>query len=439
VRFHNGALLTADDVVWSWRRFLDRATNWKCRKWFAGAGNDNDDNGFGIAVASVEAVDTHRVRFRLREPASLFLDLLSSVQCMPVVVHPDSVDSNGNWREPIGTGPFRLARWKKADYVELERFDGYTGRAGERDGLTGAKRALVERVRFLVLPDPASARAALLSGGIDIYPAVPAVMAPELADAPDIELQRTNLLAWTVLLVQTRDPVLNDVRIRRAIGHAIDIEQLVGFTTEGNAVPNPSAVAVGHAMHTAVHEHGYDYDLGKARALLKDARYRGQVIAIQTNRKYPNMYNNALVIQAMLQLAGINARLEVLDWATQLSNYYSGKYQLMSFGYSALPNPVMRYQKLVGPKRIKPTYQWESGEAEAAVQRLLAATSPEERRARFEALHSAMIADAPIIGLYNAFAVSAVAMGVEGYINWPLNIPRLWGVAKNGSWIAGGQ
>ena len=213
------------------------------------------------------------------------------------------------------------------------------------------------------------------------------------------------------------------------MAHTIDREQIIGFTTFGQASINSSGVPVAHPAHTAVHDQWNAFDLDKARALLKEANYRGEVIKIQTNRKYPGMYSNALVAQAMFQAAGINSRLDLLAWASPLANYYSGKFQVMAFSFSAIANPTLRYSKLIGSKQGRPNVQWDSDDAAKLMQQAWVSDSREQSELIYEQLHQMMIDDVPLIGLYNARITSATSTAVKGYEPWPLELVRLWGVS----------
>lgn len=426
VVFHNGKPLTSAVVLWNWRRFLDPATKWQCRRWYS---EDNDDPSTSVIV-DIRAPDPMTIEFELAEPNTLFLDQLANVQCPSAIVHPNSVNDQGEWLDPIGTGPFELAEWRRGEFVELKRFDAYHAQYGAIDGFAGAKPVYADTLRFLVSPDHASTKAALQGGGVDIYPGVPMNSLAELKSEPDIVLVETPVLGWTEMLVQTNDELLSDVRIRKAIAHAIDREQVVGFNTYGHASVNSSAVPVADPRHTEVHDRWYEPSRDKAVALLKEAGYSGQIVEIQTNRKYSNMYDNAVVIQAMLQAVGVNARLKVLDWATQLANYYAGEFQLSAFSFSALANPTLRYIKLIGPKDLRQTYQWDSPAAASLLAELLGATSAEQQSAGLDALHLKMMAEVPIIGLYNAHMVTALRDNVEGYEPWSMSTPLFWGVRK---------
>ncbi|MFX8323964.1 ABC transporter substrate-binding protein, partial [Acinetobacter baumannii] len=90
------------------------------------------------------------------------------------------------------------------------------------DGLAGGKHAYAQKIRFQITPDTAVMRGALLSGDIDINPALSPT---DIDDARKrgIQVQVQSTLAWRAMLLQTQDPLLQDVRIRRALAHAIDL------------------------------------------------------------------------------------------------------------------------------------------------------------------------------------------------------------------------
>jgi peptide/nickel transport system substrate-binding protein len=172
------------------------------------------------------------------------------------------------------------------------------------------------------------------------------------------------------------------------------------------------------------------YDVEKAKALLAEAGYAGQVLKIQANQKYEEMYTSAVTIQAMLVAAGINAEIEVLDWATHLDNYAAGKFQLSSFGYSARLDPALNYENFVCPKTIDPSCMWEDPKAFELMSQSMLELDPAKRQAIFDEMHTMMAEQVPIIGLYNDPLVSAVGADIRGFNDWPAGKSRLWGVWK---------
>ena len=125
VTLHNGAPLTSAEVVWSWQRFLDPKSGWPCRA--------NFDGTRQIKVVAVEASTPTQIMFRLAEPSGAFLSMLARSDCDSTgIAHPDSVGPDGTWKAAIGTGPFKLADWRRGQYVELTRHDAYVPRTPRR-------------------------------------------------------------------------------------------------------------------------------------------------------------------------------------------------------------------------------------------------------------------------------------------------------------------
>jgi len=422
VRFHDGSPLDAQTVRWNWQRFLDPATGWSCRSQFGSGGV--------AAVAAVEASDPRTVVFRLEKPSPVFLPMLASLQCLAGAYARSSVDAQGKWLRPVGTGPYMLGEWRRGRDVTLTRYAGYQPRAERPDGLAGDRRPRLETLRFLVIPDVTAAIQAFNSGQLDVLPNLSPNVVADVQKRNGVALVPQQLLGWTVLLLQSQVRPLDDVRVRRAIAHALDREQIARIATGGRGRPNPSAVPVGSTWRTPAHDEFPAYDPVRARALLREAGYRGEPIVIQTNRHYPNMYDNAVMAQALLQAVGLNARIEVLDWATQLSNYQKGRYQLSSFSYSARFDPALTYDLLLGDKKVRPTVQWQNDAARELLAASLASEDAAGRRRAFEQLHAAMARDVPIIGLYNGVGVTAVAAGVTGYRTWPGSTPILWSAVR---------
>lgn len=424
--FHNGAPVTAREVKWSWDRLMDPATGFRCREYYDGRGAN------GLKLELVEMVDDRTVRFHLNKPSALFLDRMANLQCQTPILHPDSVGPDGQWRAPIGTGPYRLGEWKRGQSVTLDRFDGYVSRTEPRDGLTGEKKAWLDRIIFTVVPDRLAAKSAVYAGNMDLVFAVPLAAYGELKRRQekrgDIRLYRHDTLDWTVLLMQSRDPLLSDVRLRRAIAQAISAPLVAEISSFGLAQPNPSATQGLSPFHTAAHDQWLPYDPAAARALAREAGYEGQELVIQANRRFSYMFDNAVAAQAMLTAAGFNVRIEVMDWATQLSNFFNGRFQISSFGYSARSHPALMAGNFTGSKSLRASFQWEDPMAMAALERIEGATDTAALQAELDLIHRRMREDVPMIGLYNDHIIDVSTARMQGYQPWAFGRPRLWGV-----------
>ncbi|WP_026873807.1 ABC transporter substrate-binding protein [Inquilinus limosus] len=419
--FHNGKPVTSAEVKWSWdRRWATES--WTCRPLFDGSG--------GLKVEAVETPDPQTIRFRLAAPNALFLAQLANFQCFASgTISPDSLNPDGSWNAPIGTGPYKLASWKRGEAVVLQRFADYKPLSEPGSGYAGARIAHADTIRFQIVPDPSTAEAALATGQVDLLPSLaPAKIDQVKANGGTVETAQG--LGWSVILVQTTDPLLSDPRVRRAIAHAIDLKQIAEARTYGLTEANPSAVARSSSFFDDGFLDWPAYDPAKAQSLLQEAGYKGQPITIQANKRYDGMYDNAVLVQAMLAAAGIDARLEVLDWATQLDNYIAGKFQLQSFAFSARLDPSLLYGILIGRKSENPAEQWDDPKAAELLARSVETEDAAARKDALKQLHALAAEQVPIIGLYYDPAVDAVGPKLKGYRPWAADKPRLWGAWK---------
>lgn len=421
VTFHNGAPLTSAEAAWSWRRYLDAKTAWQCRRFFDGVQ--------GPKVTAIETPDPSIITFALEKPSGIFLVNMANIPCNAAILHPSSVSAGGEWVAPIGTGPYRIGDWQRGRQIDLVRFDRYSALPGERDGLTGGKQAFAERVRFLVTPDASVMKAAIYAGNIDVNPSISPTEIEE-AKQRGLQVQIEPTLSWRTMLVQTADPLLSDVRVRRAIAHAIDLKEVSETASFGMAKPNPAAVPLASPFRTAAFEAWPAYDPAAAKKLLKEAGYAGQPVVIQANMRPGGYHEIAIAFQAMLSEVGMNVRIDTLDWATQLQNYSTGKFQLSSFAFSPRLDPALGYSSVVGEKSASPTAQWDDAKARELLEESKATTDKARRQAIFEELHRRMAEAVPIYGLYNDVQITAVGAKVRGFKSWSTGIERYWGVWK---------
>lgn len=423
LRFHNGAVLTADDVVWSWQRYLDPATGWSCLGDF--------DGSRGNRIESVTASAPDTVVFRLNRPQPMFLSQMAAIQCGGgAILHRSSINPDGSWGTPVATGPYLLHSWKRGQYIELHAFDGYRSRPEPRDGNTGAKIAYASKMRWLIIRDGAARLAALVKGQVDVMPEVAAAEMMQLRRTAGVTISARPMLVNYAILIQDHEPLLSDVRMRRALALSLDRTAIAALVTNGVGVANPSAIPSSSAYHSQAHTKGGDYDAAQARSLLAQAGYRGQPIVLTTNRRYPAMFNQALLVQAMASQVGINIQLEVLEWATQLDRWKAGKYQLMSFGFTARADPYLNYDSVLGDRSRSQTRIWDNPAA-LDLQRAAGETAdPALRQQSFDRMHALMVADCPLIILYSLSDVNAVRSGVSGFDSWVFGRARLWGVRR---------
>jgi peptide/nickel transport system substrate-binding protein len=422
--FHNGDSVTSTDVKWNWDHRVAAGEAWFCNAFFDGSG--------GLKVEAVETPDPRTVVFRINEPNALFLAQLANIQCNGWIASPKNAGPDGKWiaDSAIGSGSFKLKEWVKGQYIALEKYDGYKPSKEKASGYAGDRTALVDEARFMIIPDTSAAETALFAGEVDVLPNFESQRIED-AKSRGLQVLTTAGLSLTPLLIQTTDPMMSNVKLRQAIAHAIDFKQIAAARTAGLSDFNPSGVPQASAFFDEDFLAWPKYDPEAAKALLAEAGYKGEAIKIQTNTRYQGMYENSILVQAMLAGAGINAELEVLDWAAQLDNYLAGKFQMQSFGYSARLDPSQFYGVILGEKKTDPTAQWDSPEAWQLYLKSTKTTDFETRKAIFKEIHALMVKDLPIFGLYYEPVVAAVGAKIEGYDVWAADKERAWGVKKN--------
>ncbi len=421
VKFHNGTEMTSADVLWSWNRFMDPKTEWRCLSEFDGRG--------AVKVEAVEAPDPHTVTMKIDKPNALFLDSLARTDCgMAAVLHKDSLNPDGSWKAPVGTGPFKFGEWKRGQEIILSRFDGYVSPPGDkRDGFTGQKKALVQEARFLVVPDSSAVKAGLEAARIDIAEIVD-------SDIPDLEKSKNVrvLLGSTggrhAVIFQTTDPVFKSAKMRQAIAAALDINQIVEVAASGRVKPNNSTIHSRSPYYSAVQARGVTYDPGKAKQLLTEAGYKGERIKITTNnRKSAPSFNIAVVIQAMLQQVGVPADIDVVEWATHMDRFLKGNYQIMVHSYSSRFDPALSFEHFTGPKSSQPRKVWDNPEVQQLLEKAAATSDEGTRQKMFDELHTRMLDEMPLIILFNQLDAWATSARVEGFTPNE-GRARVWGV-----------
>lgn len=301
VRFHDGSLLTAEDVAFSINRLIAPETR--------------SPAAFLLSmVEEIKVEDEYSVLVTTEEP---FAPLLFHFTHLTTSILPKAlVEEKGDdfARHPIGTGPFQFSNYIRGDRVELEKYADYW-----------RQEPVPERVTIRIIPEPATQVAELEAGGIQIAFNVPTVEVDFLAAQPDIEIYST--VGWGIFCLtfnMEREP-FDDVRVRKAFNHALDRELIVDFVYHGLAMPAAqisSPIVFGH--NPDLEPATYDPDL--SRQLLAEAGFADGLetsILVWSMEQYVRL---AEAMQGMLSDVGINARLDVVEFGAGLDLQYAGDF-----------------------------------------------------------------------------------------------------------------
>ena len=296
VTFHDGTAMTAEDVVFT----LDRAR---------AEDSTNAQKPLFEGIEAVEAVDDTTVRVTLAAPDGAFPFKMAWGDA--VIVAPESAETLAT--APVGTGPFTVADRVPGDRVELARYPDYWGEA-----------PALERATFKFISDPNAAFAAMMAGDVDAFPNYPAPETLAQFEAnPMFEVIVGSTEGETILAMNNAQPPLDDPRVRAAIAHAIDRQELIDGAMFGYGTPigthfpphNPNYVDL-----TALSAHDPD----RARALLAEAGQEDLTLRLMLP---PPAYarRGGEIVAAQLREVGIATEISNLEWAQWLEQVFRGK------------------------------------------------------------------------------------------------------------------
>ena len=317
VRFHNGAPFTADDVVHT-LNFVSNPANkavyFSIVRW----------------IDHVEKLDAFKVRIvtRQRFPAAI-----AYLAAASVVIHPHEyygkVGPRGMNERPVGTGPFRVAEHILGKSVRLERNPDYF-----QDGPKSRPKLDTVEVRFI--PDAQTRVAEAVAGGLDLIMYVARDQADQLRVIPTLHIMPGETMRYSFLAMNTMagtpSPPLRDIRVRKAIMHAIDRVTMVRYLAgEGARVLHADCYPTQFGcVDAGVPQYAYNPD--EARRLLTEAGYpQGFDIDIYA---YLNRNETEAVI-GYLRAVGVRANLRFLQAAAMTSAMTSGRAPLVHFTWGS--------------------------------------------------------------------------------------------------------
>lgn len=319
VTWHNGEPLTVEDAVATFNRISAPD---------AKIGIPN--NVRWIAGAEATGENTFDLKLNMAFPAAL--EYVSSLlPILPADLYGADGNSMPTVETAVGTGPYKIVAFEPSSSVELELWDGYIA-----DSPKG--QPVISRIVNRTIPDNSTQLAELLSGGVDWIWNVPVDQAEPLRAHPDVtviagETMRQSMINFNI---RDRDGVnpLQDLRVRKAIAHAIDRERLIGaLVGEGSSVPLASCSVSQFGCDQNVQQYEYDPEL--SRQLLAEAGYAdGLALDLQATRD-PNW---TTAVAGFLEAVGIDPTINFLTYPAaqeRLSNNVSDLY-LLDHGFFSI-------------------------------------------------------------------------------------------------------
>jgi len=260
----------------------------------------------------------------VEDPSTVILVLDKADAALPfrlgentaVILHPNSAAAAAS--KPVGTGPYKLDGWSKGSAVTLVKWDGH------RD----AAQVRIKRATFRFINDPAAQVAALLAGDIDGMPRFAALQALRQFQGDKRFTVRIGSTAGKgIMAINNRRKPLDDVRVRRALTHAIDRQAFIAGAQEGLGRPIGSHFAPTDLGYLDLTRR-YPYDPARARALLKEAGVSTPLELKLTLPPPPYARKGGEIVAAMLAKVGVVAKIENVEWAQWLAGPFKGNFDL---------------------------------------------------------------------------------------------------------------
>jgi peptide/nickel transport system substrate-binding protein len=409
VRFHDGTDFDASAVKANFDRVLDREQGHNRRDLFE-------------PIDRVEVVDDDTVRVITKYPFGAFEPMMAHVSA--AIVSPKVASEQGkkfgySAEATSGTGPYRVASWRKDLELVLERNDDYWGAKGSLDSIV-----------YRPIPEAASRVIALESGDVDVITQVPPADLSRIEKDPDLRVVKTLSIGAQQFRFHCRRAPYTDPRVRQAVSYAVDRRTILENLVPGMAEPSTGPLTPRIRGRADLGEIPYDPE--KAKALLAEAGYPdGFSTKITTTPRYNMGVELAQAIAAQLAKVGIEAEIEVLEWGT-IRQLWGGLLPedcpldifIMGAGASSADadwglRPIFRTQE-----RNENNYGFYSNaEFDDVIERAMREIDPAKRNALYRRAQEIVYLEDPgAIWMYDNYHVVGMRRNVESLTTSPLGL-----------------
>ncbi|MFT8244540.1 ABC transporter substrate-binding protein [Roseomonas sp. BN140053] len=320
VKFHDGEPMDAEAVRYSLLRHLNMQGSFR--------------RGEINSMQSVEVVDPLTVRVVLKEAFAPFVSQLTDRAGM--MVSPKAAEAAGRdfGMRPVCAGPFRWVERVPQDRIVVERFPDYWD----------AGRIHVNRITYLPIPDSTARLANLQAGALEMAEITTPSDAPTIRRDPRLRLTQADELGYTYIAYnigngpRAQTPIGRDARVREAFERAIDRTAMIGVVFDALYVPASQPVPPASPFNIAEMK-PEERDVARSRALLREAGITAPLTVDMVVPNEPEQRQLAEVMQSMLREAGIELRINAMEFASSLQAAQRGDFQTYLVGWSGRPDP----------------------------------------------------------------------------------------------------
>ena len=310
LKWHDGTPVTTADVVPSLKRWAAR---------------DGGGQHMMLRVKEISAKDEKTFTIALKERYGLVLDVLSKTStsvCFMMRKKEAETDPMQKITEVVGSGPFtlNLQETKPGTQYVYDRNPNYVPRSEPPSGIAGGKKVNLDRVIFINMPDAQTAVAALQAGEIDFYEVPPTDLLPQLEGDKNIKIEVLNALGNVgYIRPNFLHPPFDNVKARQALLYLVNQSDHMkaSFGDSKYARTTHSMFGMGTPMENDANidwfKGGQNFE--KAKQLFKEAGYDGRPVVLMQATNIAIMSNASQLLAQELRKAGVNVKLEAMDWS----------------------------------------------------------------------------------------------------------------------------
>ncbi|WP_433957167.1 glutathione ABC transporter substrate-binding protein [Cytobacillus horneckiae] len=303
VTFHDGTSFNADAVKATFDRLLDPEVGAPKASVFE-------------MVEEVEVLDEHTVQMILSEPFAPLLSILASHE--GGIINPKTIEKyKGEMiKEPNGTGPFAFESWTPGKEIILSKNQNYWGTSPS-----------IDRVEFKVVPEETTRVSMVETGEAHIAEPLSINMMETVEASQKVKVYRSEGFGTEYLGFNVQAPPFDDVQVRKAISHAIEMDAIIDGVF--NKIGHRANSLMGSKVF-GYHENlkAYEYNLNEAKSLLADAGYANGFEATLLTMDNKERINLAEVLQSQLKGIGIKLNIQVLEYGSFVDQVNQGDSQL---------------------------------------------------------------------------------------------------------------
>ena len=391
VKFHDGSLVTVEDVIYSIERCADTS----------------EGAPLVAAYSNIESIttpDDKTIVIVLKEGNADFLASMDTAIIPASNTTPDSV--------AIGTGPYKFVSHAPQESFVMEKFDEYWGEA-----------AHIEKVILKVCANADSIVMNLNGGSIDMFARLTATQVSQLNDQFEV-MEGTMNLVQAMYLNNAAEP-FTDERVRQALCYAVDKQYILDMTSDGHGTPVGSSMfpAFGKYYMPELAEY-YTKDVEKAKELLKEAGYPdGFTFTIKVPSNYGPHIETAEVLAEVFKEIGVTAKIELIEWETWLSDVYSGRqFEATIVGLDASSLTASSMLLRFNSDSSKNFINYSNADYDAAYARAEATIDEEERTAAYKECEQILTETAANVYIQDMAEFVAINKKYAGYEFYPLYV-----------------